>query len=216
MKNYKYILLDLDGTLTDPADGITNSIKYALDKYKITAERKDLLKFIGPPLRDSFMQYYGFDREKAEEAVAFYREYFAVTGIYENSIYPGVPEMLSRLKKSGKILLLATSKPTIYASKILEYFKIHEYFNIVSGSNLDGTMGKKSEVVEYALSFLSDSALKSAVMAGDREYDIAGAIENKIDSIGVTWGFGTVDELVAAGATYIAETVKDLEDLLIP
>lgn len=215
MKNYKYILLDLDGTLTDPADGITNSIKYALAKYKIAAERKDLLKFIGPPLRDSFMKYYGFDREKAEEAVAFYREYFAVTGIYENSIYPGVPEMLSRLKKSGKMLLLATSKPTIYASKILEYFKIHEYFNIVSGSNLDGTMGKKSEVVEYALSFLSDSALKSAVMAGDREYDIAGAIENKIDSIGVTWGFGTVDELVAAGATYIAETVKDLEDLLI-
>ncbi|MFA5517998.1 MAG: HAD hydrolase-like protein [Spirochaetota bacterium] len=216
MKNYKYILLDLDGTLTDPADGITNSIKYALNKYKIAAKREELLKFIGPPLRDSFMKYYGFNREKAEEAVAYYREYFALTGIYENSIYPGVPEMLFRLKKSEKTLLLATSKPTVYANKVLEYFNIHEYFNMVSGSNLDGTMGTKSEVVEYALSFLPDSGLELAVMAGDREYDITGAVENKIDSIGVTWGFGTVDELVSAGATYIAKTVKELEDLLIP
>ena len=216
MKNYKYILFDLDGTLTDPAEGITNSIKYALSKYGIVAEREELLKFIGPPLRDSFMKYYNFNREKVEEVVAFYREYFAVTGIYENNIYPGVPEMLDKLKNRGKILLLATSKPTIYAGKVLEHFNIHEYFTTVGGSNLDGTMGKKSEVVEYALSFLPDEGLKSAVMAGDRKYDITGAAENKIDSIGVTWGFGSIDELVAAGATYIAETVKGLEDLLIP
>ena len=215
MKNYRYILLDLDGTLTDPADGITNSIKYALSKYGITAEKSELLKFIGPPLRESFMEYYHFTPERAEEAVSFYREYFTVKGIYENSIYPGIPEMLEGLCSKGKKLFLATSKPAVYARIVLEHFNILEYFTSVAGSNLDGTLGKKNEVVEYALSPLSDEERKSAVMAGDRKYDIEGALLNSIDSIGVTWGYGTRDELVSAGALYIADSLKELESILL-
>lgn len=215
MKNYRYILLDLDGTLSDPSEGITNSIKHALNKYGISAEKSELLKFIGPPLRESFMEYYLFTPERAEEAVGFYREYFTVKGIYENSIYPGIPEMLEGLCSKGKKLFLATSKPAVYARIVLEHFNILEYFTIVAGSNLDGTLGKKSEVVEHALSSLSDEDRKSAVMAGDRKYDIEGARHNGIDSVGVTWGFGTRDELVSAGASYIADSIWELESILV-
>ena len=215
MKNYKYILLDLDGTLTDPAEGITNSIRYALSEYGISAQKKDLLRFIGPPLRDSFIDYFSFSPEQAEEAVVFYREYFADTGIYENRIYPGVPEMLYKLKSRGKILFLVTSKPAVYARRILEYFDIHEFFHTVAGSNLDGTMGKKSELVEYALSIIPGIDKKSAIMAGDRKYDIEGAIANNIDSIGVAWGYGSREELIEAGAGYITDSIADLERILL-
>jgi len=215
MKNYRYILLDLDGTLTDPSEGITNSIKHALNKYGISAEKRELLRFIGPPLRESFMEYYSFPPEKAEEAVAYYREYFTVKGIYENSIYPGIPEMLERLCSRGKKLLLATSKPAVYAGRVLEHFNIASYFDLVAGSNMDGSMGLKAEVVEYALSALSDEKRKFSVMAGDRKYDIEGALLNHIDSIGVTWGFGTRNELVSAGASYIADSILELESILI-
>jgi len=215
MKNYKYILLDLDGTLTDPAEGITNSIIYALSKYGISSRKEELVHFIGPPLRDSFMEYFSFSSAQAEEAVVFYREYFAEKGIYENSIYPGVNEMLARLSSADKSLVLATSKPAVYARRVLEYFKILDYFHFVAGSNLDGTMGTKSEVVGYALSSLPDSDFKSAVMAGDRKFDIQGALANSIDSIGVTWGYGSRDELVKAGATYIADSISDFERLLL-
>jgi phosphoglycolate phosphatase len=215
MKKYRYILLDLDGTLTDPADGITNSIIYALSKYGISAKKEDLLHFIGPPLRDSFMDCFSFSAEQAEEAVAFYREYFSDKGIYENRIYPGVPGMLYNLKSRGKILFLVTSKPAVYARRILEFFDIDEFFHTVAGSNLDGTMGKKSELVDYALSVISGTEKKSAVMAGDRKYDIEGAIANSIDSIGVLWGYGSREELVGAGAVYIADSISDLEKLLM-
>ncbi len=215
MKNYRYILLDLDGTLTDPSEGITNSIKHALNKYGISAEKSELLKFIGPPLRESFMEYYSFTPEKAEEAVTFYREYFSVKGIYENSIYPGIPEMLYKLRNSGRSLFLATSKPSVYAGRVLEHFNIASYFDIIAGSNMDGSMGLKSEVVEYALSTLSDEERKFSVMAGDRKYDIEGALLNNIDSIGVTWGFGTRDELVSAGALYITDSIREMESILL-
>lgn len=215
MIKYMYILLDLDGTLTDPAEGITNSLKHALNKYGISAQKSELLKFIGPPLRDSFMEYYSFSPEKAEEAVAHYREYFSVKGIYENSIYPGITEMLNNLRDEGRSLLLATSKPSLYAVQVLEHFNIAEYFDFIAGSNMDGTMGSKAEVVEYALSTLSDAGRKSAVMTGDRKYDIEGAISSRIDSIGVTWGYGTREELVSAGASYIADSVSELESILL-
>ncbi len=215
MKNYRYILLDLDGTLTDPSEGITNSIKHALNKYGISAEKSELLKFIGPPLRESFMEYYSFSPRKAEEAVAYYREYFSVKGIYENSIYPGIPEMLEGLCSKGKKLFLATSKPAVYAGRVLEHFNIASYFDVVAGSNMDGSMGLKSEVVEYALSTLSDEERKFSVMAGDRKFDIEGANLSHIDSIGVTWGFGTRDELVSAGALHIADSIWELESILL-
>ena len=215
MKNYKYILLDLDGTLTDPAEGITNSIRFALSKYGISAEKNDLLRFIGPPLRESFMDYFSFSAEQAEEAVAFYREYFADIGIYENSIYPGISNMLQKLYSAQKILVLATSKPSVYARRVLEHFEIIKYFHYVAGSHLDGTMGTKSEVVGHALLNLPDADLKSAVMAGDRKYDIQGAIANNIDSIGVSWGYGSREELIEAGAGYITDSIADLERILL-
>lgn len=215
MNKYRFILLDLDGTLTDPAEGITNSIRYSLSKYGISAEKEELLHFIGPPLRDSFMEYYRFSPDRAEEAVVFYREYFSDKGIYENTLYSGVPEMLDRLFSAGKIMVLATSKPSVYARRILEHFKIEKYFHYVAGSNLDGTMGRKSEVVAHALLNLPDRDFKSAVMAGDRKYDIEGAIANNIDSVGVSWGYGSRDELAKAGAGSIADSVSDLERILM-
>ena len=130
---YRYILFDLDGTLTDPGMGITNSVAYALDKFSITVpDRSELYKFIGPPLVDSFMNYYGFSEEDANRAVAYYREYFKPTGIYENEIYDGVPELLEGLKAQGKTVILATSKPEIFAHEILKHFGIFSYFDLAA------------------------------------------------------------------------------------
>ncbi len=208
---YNTVLFDLDGTLTDPGEGITNSIAYALSKYGIDiADRRELYCFIGPPLVDSFMKYYGFSEEQANQAVAFYREFFKTKGIYQNKLYDGVPEMLSCLKKSGKTVALATSKPEVFAKEILGYFGIEGYFDFIGGATLDGTRSKKGDVVNYVLSSLSLTDKKTAVMVGDREQDINGAKQNGIDSIGVLFGYGSVDELTSAGATYIAKTVEDI------
>ena len=170
---WKYILFDLDGTLTDPKIGITKSVQYALAHYGIKVENiDDLCCFIGPPLKDSFCEFYGFDENKAEKAVAKYRERFATEGIYENEIFPGVKEMLEALKNSEKTVILATSKPAVYANKILEHFGIDKYFDFVSGSELDGTRSEKSEVINYALRECGIKNLSEAVMIGDRNRDI--------------------------------------------
>ncbi len=211
MPNYELILFDLDGTLTDPGEGITNSVAYALNKFDIHVEDKSqLYKFIGPPLIDSFMRFYGFSSEQAKQAVAFYREYFTVKGIFENLVYNGVEDMLISLKSSGKRLCVATSKPEPFAKTILEHFNLAHYFEYIAGSTLDETRTKKDEVIEYALEKCCFTDRAKAVMVGDREHDALGAAKCSLDCIGVLFGYGSREELEAAGAKYIAETVEDI------
>lgn len=208
------VLFDLDGTLTDPAEGITNSVAYALERYGIRVEdKKSLYSFIGPPLNDSFMQYYGFSSEKAMEAIGVYREYFRDRGIFENEVYEGIPELLDRIKKSGRKIVLATSKPEEFAVRILEHFDLIGYFDVVAGASMDEKRNKKGDVIKYAMEKGGLSA-EGAVMIGDREHDIFGAVENGLPSIGVLYGYGDRKELEAAGAAYIAEAVKDIFELL--
>lgn len=214
--NYQYILFDLDGTLTDPKLGITKSVAYALKSYGIQVDDLDsLLKFIGPPLQESFVKYYGFSEEQGAEAVEKYREYFKPYGIYENKVYDGVENMLTELVKCGKKVILATSKPTVFANVILEYFHLDKYFTCAVGSELDGSRVKKGEVITEALRQAGVTDKSLAVMIGDREHDILGAKENGIDSIGVLYGYGDRAEHEAAGAGMIVESVEQLLQLLI-
>ena len=217
MKNYDVVLFDLDGTLTDPAIGITNSVMHALKKYGISVDdRRELYKFIGPPLHESFEKFYGFSREESLLAVEYYREYYRDTGIYENIVYDGVEAMLKNLCENGKKIILATSKPEIFAREILRYFGLEKYFYYSAGANLDGSRTDKAEVIEYALREGKVIDKSAAVMVGDREHDIIGANKNGLDSIGVLFGYGNTTELEEAGATYIAETVENLHKILMP
>lgn len=211
---YNTILFDLDGTLTDPAVGITNSVAYALERYGIKVEdRKSLYSFIGPPLNDSFVKYYAFTPEKAMEAIWVYREYFRDKGIFENEVYEGIPELLEKIKKSGRKIVLATSKPEEFAVRILEHFDLAKYFDVVAGASMDEKRNKKGDVIKYAMEKGSFTA-EEAVMIGDREHDIYGARENGIPSIGVLFGYGDREELEKAGADMIADRVADIYELL--
>lgn len=208
---YKYILFDLDGTLTNPEIGITNCVMYALEKFGIKEnDRKKLHPFIGPPLTYSFQNFYGLSEEESKQAVAYYRERFSDKGLYENEIYDGVVEVLQHLKKQGKVIILATSKPEQYTIEILKHFQLDQYFDFVAGATMDGSRGEKADVIAYALEMSHIEDKTKAIMVGDRKYDILGAKENSLDSIGVLFGFGDYEELTKAGATYIAETVADI------
>lgn len=210
----KYILFDLDGTLTDPMMGITKSVRYALNYYGISVnDLNDLLPFIGPPLRDSFKEFYGFDANKANEAVIKYREYFATKGIFDNKVYKGIPECLQTLKDAGKILLIATSKPEKFAKQITEYFDLAKYFDFVGGSEFNGRE-KKADVINYVLTE-NQINVDDAIMVGDRKHDIIGAHDNDIPCVGVLYGYGSLDELSANHADYIVETVASLTDRLL-
>ena len=216
MKKYDVVLFDLDGTLTDPGVGITNSVAHALKKYGITVEdRKELYKFIGPPLHESFEKYYGFSKEEALKAVDYYREYYKVKGIYENSVYDGIENLLNELKDNGKKIILATSKPEVFAKEILRHFGLSKYFAYEAGAKLDGSRTNKAEVIEYALREGGVTDKSTVVMVGDREHDIIGANKNGIDSIGVLFGYGSREELENAGATHIAEFVEDISKFII-
>lgn len=211
IKVYDTILFDLDGTLTDPGEGITNSVAHALKKYDIeVSDRSELYKFIGPPLKDSFMKYYSFSEEKAEQAIAYYREYFRDTGIFENKVYDGVEKMLSELYADGKRLILATSKPEIFAVRILEHFGLKKYFSVVAGASMDSSRSKKGDVIAYAISLCESFDKYTAVMVGDREHDIIGAKENGLKCIGVLYGYGDEAELKTAGADHIVSTPEDI------
>jgi phosphoglycolate phosphatase len=213
---YEYILFDLDGTLTDSAAGITNSVMYALEKYGIKVHNKEELnKFIGPPLSDSFEIYYGFSKEEARNAVEYYREYYRETGIFENLVYDGIEDLLKILKENNKTLVVATSKPEVFAKKVLEKFNIAKYFTYIAGSNLDGTRIKKDEVIKYALESCSITNLSKVIIVGDREHDINGAKKVGIDSIGVLYGYGDREELVRAGADFIVNTAADIGEMLV-
>lgn len=209
------VLFDLDGTLTDPAIGITNSIIHSLKKFGISVnDRKELYFFIGPPLVDSFMKHCGFSKEKAETAVEYYREYFKDKGLFENSVYSGIPELLQSLKQSGAKIVLATSKPHIFAEKILKHFDLYKYFDLIVGATLDGTLGEKSDIIAKVLKELNYTNLTDIAMVGDRKFDIEGAIQNDITPIGVLYGYGSKEELETAGAKLIAKDVNELKKLL--
>ncbi len=211
----RYVLFDLDGTLTDPAEGITNSVAYALRRYGIeVSDTSELNCFIGPPLTDSFERFYGFSHEKAVEAVEVYREYFRPTGIFENKVYDGIPELLSRLKAEGKSVIMATSKPEVFARQIAEHFGFDGYFDLIAGSTLDGSRVKKHDVIENAIKRFEITDRSECVMVGDRLHDIEGAKASSIKSIGVLWGYGSREELEGCGADYICESVSQIFDLI--
>ena len=206
----KYILFDLDGTLTDPKIGITSSVQYSLKHFGIDADCDDLVKFIGPPLRDSFQEFYGFTAAEAETAVAKYREYFSDTGIWENTPYPGMLDALQILKKSGLRLAIATSKPTVFATRIAERFGFLSYFDHIEGSELDSTHSEKIDIIESIRRRLDPEHTMQTIMIGDRRFDIDGARQAGVDSIGVTWGYGSIAELEEARATHIVSTWEEL------
>ncbi len=215
MKPYRDLFFDLDGTLTNPKEGITRSVEYALNAFGISVPDRDALcRFIGPPLVESFQTYYGFSPQQAQKALLIYRERFAKTGIWENEPYHGMEELLKALWKAGRRLTVATSKPTVFAEQILERFGYRKYFTAVSGSELDGTHNQKREVIQSALAFYN-LAPHQALMVGDTRYDVEGAALCGLDCVGVLYGFGSRQELEAAGAVQLADSVPALRRLLL-
>jgi len=208
------LLFDLDGTLTDPKIGITKSVRYALHKMGLeNVDVESLVKFIGPPLKESFARYYGFSDELADLGVRFYREYFSETGIYENALYPGIDALLGELGKNSARLMIVTTKPTVYARKICDHFALSRYFADIKGSELDGTLSDKSQLIGHILKKHGLDKDK-VLMIGDREHDMIGARNNAVTSIGVGYGYGSREELEASGATYFVSTVRELAILL--
>lgn len=225
LKNIEYILLDLDGTLTDSAEGITNSARFALQKMG-TEPKGDLKYFIGPPLYDTFKEYYGYNKEESDKAISYFREYFSSKGVYEHSLYDGILETLQSLKSKGKHLVLATSKPEIFAESILDQYKIKSLFTFVCGASLDETRCEKTDVIKYALEKIAVQINENGentsnlplteicVMVGDRSHDINGANNCRLKSIGVTYGFGSFQELKKSGATKIISKPIDLLEVI--
>jgi phosphoglycolate phosphatase len=213
---YNILLFDLDGTLIDPHVGITRSAQYALKAFDIDEpDLNNLCKFIGPPLTDSFMHFYNFDRERAFQAVEKYRERYSDIGIFEAALYPGIDELLQHLAAAKKRLVVATLKPTVYAKRILEHFRIIHYFEYISGSELDNTRTRKSEVNQYGLKQLEVKDTGQVLMIGDREHDIIGAKATGLASVGVLYGYGSYAEFKNAGADYIVQDLSELERIIL-
>lgn len=207
-------LFDLDGTLAESHEGITNSVAYALEKFGISVvDRSELKKFIGPPLNGSFSRFYGLSEDDALKAVGYYREYFADKGIFECRVYDGIYDVLDELTTLKKRLIIATSKPEIYTLRILDRFNLAGYFQFVAAATLDFTRVKKADIVAYALGKGGVKDLSRAVMIGDRKHDISGAKVNQIKSAGVLYGYGDKAELEEAGADYILNCPRNILDL---
>ena len=213
--NKDYLLIDLDGTVTDSRVGVTKSVQYSLTHFGIhVADADELIGFIGPPLRDSYQKYYGIIGENAEKAIEKYREYYSDRGIYENELYEGMDKLLRAQFEKGRKIILATSKAAVYAKKILEHFEIDKYFCFAAGAEFDGTRSRKDEVIRYALDSVGITSMDRAIMVGDKRHDIIGAKTVGMESIGVLYGYGDFDELSAAGADYIAGSVEELSVML--
>lgn len=213
---YAHLLFDLDGTLTDPMEGITRSVQYSLRHFGIeVTDLRELTPFIGPPLSDSFREFYGFDDKRIPEAIRVMREYFNERGWRENRLYDGMPQLLERLQSAGYELAVATSKPTVFARRILAYFDLARYFSCVGGAELNGDRQAKADVIAYVLQELDIADPASCLMIGDRRHDIAGATTVGMDSCGVLWGYGSREELTEAEATHIVADLGELERLLV-
>ncbi len=209
----KYILFDLDGTLTNPKEGITKCVQYALKHFGIERECDELISFIGPPLKEQFMEYASLTEEDGVKAVEIYRERFAPIGIFENEIYDGILSMLESLKNQGKTLAIATSKPAVFAEKISHKYGIEPYITLLEGSELDGRNTDKALVIKNAMEKLG-ATKEDTIMVGDREHDVIGARKNGIDCIGVSYGYGKDGELEESGALKIAHTPNELLKIL--
>jgi phosphoglycolate phosphatase len=215
LEHFTTLLFDLDGTLTDPKIGITKSVQYSLEKMGILGGSLDsLVKFIGPPLKESYVKYYALCDEDADLAIKYYREYFSVTGIFENALYTGIDVLLKELWERNTVLVVATSKPTVYSKRICEHFDIMKYFTAIEGSELDGTRSSKAELIGYIIKKYGIDKERT-LMIGDREHDIIGAKRNSIKSVGVGYGYGGREELENAGADYYVRTIEELSELLI-
>jgi phosphoglycolate phosphatase len=209
------IFFDLDGTLTDSGPGIVHSVAYALGKLGVEPPEPEKLRpFIGPPLLWSFGHFYGFDEEKCREGVRLYREYFTAGGMFENSVYPGIPEALERLGRAGFRLAVATSKPEEFSQKIIGHFGLDKYFEAVCGATMDETRTEKADVIRYALEAVGVSPEESH-MVGDREHDVLGAKAVGLPCLGALWGYGSREELLSAGAAALAETPEEMTGLIL-
>ena len=212
----EYIFMDLDGTITNPSEGITRCFEYALSHFGIEVEdRAELEQFIGPPLRESFRKGFGFDEEKATQAIALYRERFIPTGMFENVVYDGMENALQKLKEAGKVLIVATSKPEHLAVRILEHFGLDGYVDDICGSCDDQNRNEKDEVIRYAMEKHGITELDNVLMVGDRKHDVIGAAKCGLSCMGVLYGFGDRKELEEAGAAYIAETVEEMAQKIV-
>lgn len=211
----KYVFFDLDGTITDPKEGITKSVAYSLKKFGIEVEDLDTLcPFIGPPLQASYQEFYGFSPEQSMEAVKYYREYYSEKGIFECTLYDGIPQILRHLKEKGDKVVLATSKPTKYAKQILEHFDILKYFDFVSGSTMDGSRVEKADIINYALENFKDISVENVIMIGDRKFDYLGASKFGIKCILVEYGYGEISELEECNPYSIKKTVPEVQKFL--
>ena len=217
MKHWKYIMLDLDGTLSDNQEGILNCVRYALEGLgQRIPSRETLMSFIGPPLKEGFEQVCGMDPELADKAVVRYRERYHRVGLYENQMYEGIPQLLTLLREHGFHLAVATSKPEPFTRDILKYFGILDQFEVVCGSLLDGTRDQKALVIEAVLErFGLKEDLSQVLMVGDRRHDVIGARQFGIPCLAVRYGFAPAGELEQAGADYIVDTVEQIGDFLI-
>ncbi len=216
MKKYDYIAFDLDGTLTDPAEGLIKGFIYAFDRVGIKYDNpEDLRRYIGPPLHQEWKREYGFTEEETANAITIFREYYDELGWAENKLYDGIVELLKALKAAGKTIVLATSKPENTARRIMALFNLDQYFDFMGGASSSSVRDKKWEVLEYSLEAVGAIDKSKCILVGDRKYDAEGANIYGIDSMGVLWGHGDLDELEAARFTYIVEDTKAAEEILI-
>lgn len=212
----KYILFDLDGTISNSAKGVLNGVLYALQKYGIDEEFENLYSFLGPPLFDEFKKRFNMSDDDANDAVKNYREYYSGTGVYENTAYDGIEEVFKALSDNGKTLILATSKPEKYAKIIMNEYGFTKYFTFIGGASLaDKTRNHKDAVIEYCLKECNITNPEECIMIGDREHDVIGAKKFGIETIGVSYGYGTEEELRQAGAKYIAKTSEEICDIIL-
>ncbi len=215
MPKYELILFDLDGTLTNPESGLVKSFAYALSRMGIDcSDAEGLKRFIGPPLYDEWQRVYGFSAEQSGQALDYFHEYFEVYGWCDNVMYDGIPTLLSGLRAAGKRIALATSKPEVFAKKILRLFDIHPYFDFEAGAYSDRIRDKKWEVLAYALEQFPDIPKEKCVLIGDRIYDAEGAKICGIDAIGVGWGHGSAEELAQSGFVSVLQTPEELLEFL--
>ena len=213
---YQYLLFDLDGTLTNPKEGITKSVQYALRHFGIeVADPDTLTPYIGPPLIPSFMEFHGLTQEQALEALQVYRKRFESVGLFENEVLDGVPEMLCSLKQKGRYVAVASSKPEAYVRRILEHFDLLQFFDEVIGASMDEKLSAKKDIIGEALRRMGKSpGDRDVLMVGDRMHDVEGAKLCGLDSLGVYTGFAPEGELEEAGATYVFHTIKEMADFL--
>ena len=214
MRNYDTLLFDLDGTLTDSTEGIIRSLEHAIKEMGFDVP-EDTNKFLGPPICQSFAEYLGMNEEQISEAVRIFRERYSRIGLFENRVYDGIPELLDRLKSAGKRLMIATSKPMVYAVRIADRFGMSPYFDIIGGAELDGSRDYKHEVIEYVLAEAGITNRSSVLMIGDRRQDVLGAHKTGLKCMGVLWGYGSVEEHTEAGADYITRTPLSAADMLL-